>query len=137
MVKGDTFMLIKLFLLFTLVPLLELWILIKLGGLIGTLPAILIVASTGFVGVLLAKSQGLNVLNRMKQDIQQGILPGNKLIDGVFILLGGAFLITPGLLTDLFGLSLLVPLTREWLKSAARHYMQRILDSGTVYIWQR
>ncbi|AGL01218.1 FxsA family protein [Desulfoscipio gibsoniae] len=130
-------MLIKLLLLFTLVPLLELWILIKLGGLIGMLPTILIVASTGFAGVLLAKSQGLNVLNRMQQDIKQGILPGNKLIDGVFILVGGAFLITPGLLTDLFGFSLLVPLTRGWLKSAARHYIQQILDSGTVYTWQR
>ena len=130
-------MLIKLFLLFTLVPLLELWILIKLGGLIGTLPTILIVASTGFAGVLLAKAQGLNVLNRMQQDMKQGILPGNKLIDGACILVGGVFLITPGLLTDLFGLSLLVPLTRGWLKSAAQHYLQRILDSGTAYIWQR
>jgi len=130
-------MLIKLFLLFTLVPLLELWILIKLGSLVGTLPTILIVASTGFAGVLLAKSQGLTVLNRMRHDMKQGILPGNKLIDGVCILIGGAFLITPGLLTDLLGFSLLVPQTRDWVKSIARRYLRRVLDSGTFYIWQR
>jgi len=130
-------MLIKLFLLFTLIPLLELWILIKLGSLVGILPTIIIVASTGFFGVLLAKSQGLTVLNQMQHDMKQGILPGNKLIDGACILLGGAFLITPGLLTDLLGFSLLVPQSRGWLKRIARRYLQRILDSGTFYIWQR
>ncbi|MEW5784575.1 MAG: FxsA family protein [Bacillota bacterium] len=130
-------MLVKLLLLFILVPLAELWILIELGGLIGTWPTILLVASTGFVGVLLAKSQGLAVLYRMQQDMERGILPGDKLVDGACILVGGAFLLTPGLLTDIFGFTLLVPLTRGWLKAAIRRYLQRKLDSGSFYLWRR
>lgn len=111
--------------------------LIELGGLVGTWPTILLVASTGFVGVLLAKSQGLAVLYRMQQDMERGVLPGDKLVDGACILVGGAFLLTPGLLTDLFGFILLVPLTRGWLKGAVRRYLQRKLDGGNFYLWRR
>lgn len=130
-------MIIKLLLLFTLLPLTELWILVELGRGVGTWPTILLVASTGFAGVILAKSQGLSVLYRMQQDMEQGILPGKKIVDGACILVGGAFLLTPGLLTDLFGFALLVPLTRGWLKSAIWRYLQRKLDRGTFYLWRR
>lgn len=128
---------IKLFLLFTLVPLIELWLLIEIGRLIGTWPTIIVVASTGFFGVLLAKSQGLSILHRMRDELEQGIIPGEKIIDGVCILIGGALLLTPGLITDLFGFSLLSPPTRHLIKKVVRRYLQRKLDGGTRYIRRR
>jgi UPF0716 protein FxsA len=128
---------LKLFLLFTLLPLIELWVLIELGRWIGTWPTIFLVASTGFAGVLLAKSQGLFVLRKMWADLEQGIIPGDKIFDGVCILLGGALLLTPGLLTDLSGFCLLIPFTRRRIKSTLRRYLQRKLDSGSLNTWRR
>lgn len=121
---------IKLLLLFTLVPLVELWLLIEIGRLIGSGPTIAVVASTGLIGVLLARSQGLAVLYRMQRDLGQGILPGEQLFDGACILIGGAFLLTPGLLTDLLGFSLLLPVTRGWIKRLVQRCLQRKLDEG-------
>jgi UPF0716 protein FxsA len=128
---------IKLFLLFTLVPLVELWLLIEIGGLIGTAPTIIIVASTGFLGVLLARSQGLSIIYRIVDDLNRGALPGEQLFDGACILVGGAFLLTPGLLTDLLGFALLIPLSRRWIKGAVRRFLERRLEMGTLYLWQR
>lgn len=127
----------RLLLLFTLVPLAELWLLIEIGQWIGTWPTIFIVASTGFVGVLLARSQGLSVLYRIRDELYQGDLPGEALIDGACILIGGAFLLTPGLITDLSGFLLLIPPTRRLIKAAARRYLQRKLDSGAFYYHRR
>jgi UPF0716 protein FxsA len=128
---------VKLLVLFTLLPLIELWVLIEIGGLIGTWPTILLVASTGFAGVLLAKSQGLSILRRMQADLEQGIIPGDKLFDGACILVGGALLLTPGLLTDLLGFSLLIPFSRRFFKQGARRFLQRQLERGTLYSWRR
>lgn len=128
---------VKLFLLFTLIPLIELWLLIEIGRWIGTWPTIVLVASTGFAGVLLAKSQGLLVMRKMWADLEQGIMPGEKIFDGVCILVGGALLLTPGLLTDLFGFCLLIPFTRRRIKNALHRYLQRKLESGTLYTWRR
>ncbi len=127
----------KFFLLFTLVPLGELWLLIEVGKVIGTWPTILLVASTGFFGVMLAKSQGLSTLRRIGADLEQGDLPGDQLFDGAFILVGGAFLLTPGLLTDALGFALLLPFTRNFIKRHVQHYLQRKMDNGTLYIFRR
>jgi UPF0716 protein FxsA len=129
--------LLKLLLLFTLVPLIELWLLIEVGRIIGTWPTILIVASTGFAGVWLARSQGFITLFRIRADLEQGIVPGDKLLDGVCILLGGAFLLTPGLLTDLFGFSLLLPFSRRWIKDTGRRFLERRLMYGALVFRRR
>lgn len=129
---------LKLLLLFTLVPLIELWLLIEIGRLIGAWPTILIVASTGLAGVWLAKAQGLITLFRIRSDLEQGIVPGDKLLDGVCILLGGAFLLTPGLLTDLLGFSLLLPFSRNWIKEVGRRFLERRLMHGAMVLrWRR
>lgn len=127
----------RLLLLFTLVPLAELWLLIEIGRRIGTWPAILIVALTGFAGVLLARSQGLSILYRIRDELAQGNLPGEALVDGACILIGGALLLTPGLITDLSGFLLLLPPARRLIKTAARRYLQRKLDSGAFYYYRR
>jgi len=128
---------LKLLLLFTLVPLAELWLLIEIGKRIGVWPTVLIVALTGFAGVWLARSQGLSILYRIKSDLSQGVIPGDKLLDGLCILLGGAFLLTPGIMTDLFGFSLLLPFTRPWIKKAGRLYLERRLIHGARNLRRR
>lgn len=130
-------MLAKLLLFFTIVPLVELYLLIELGRVIGSWPTIILVAMTGFFGVLLARSQGLQVLYRMQKDIQESVLPGEELFDGACILVGGAFLLTPGLITDALGFALLFPLTRSFIKRSARKYIRKRMDQGTVYIYRR
>ncbi len=124
----------KFVLIFTLVPLIEIWILIELGGIIGTWPTILLIAATGFIGVFLAKTQGLAVLYRMQRDLESGIMPADPFFDGACILVGGALLLTPGLLTDIFGFSLLLPFTRIMYKAAAQRFFRRRMDEGTIHI---
>ncbi len=126
---------LKLLLLFTLMPLVEIWILIELGAVIGSWATILLIASTGFVGVFLARSQGFAVLYKMRKDMEAGLVPADQFFDGACILIGGALLITPGLLTDLLGFSLLIPQGRIIFKSAAYRYLNRRQSEGKLHRW--
>ena len=109
-------MFIKLLFFFIVIPFIELAILIKMGGLIGLWPTILIVASTGIVGAYLARNQGFSILTKIRSELNSGIMPAESLIDGFLILIGGVVLLTPGLLTDLSGLLLLIPFSRKKIK---------------------
>jgi UPF0716 protein FxsA len=120
-------MLIKLLLMFTLIPLVELWLLIEVGSIIGSFTTILLVASTGFFGVLLARSQGLQIFYRMQEEMRGGSVPADEILDGVCILVGGAVLLTPGLITDLIGFLLLIPVTRELIKKTGRKIIEKRL----------
>jgi len=117
-------MLFRLLLLFTAVPLLELALLLQMGRWIGVWPTIGVVIVTGFTGAVLAKWAGASVLGRIRSEVAKGRLPSDGLVEGALVLVGGALLLTPGLLTDLVGLSLLFPLTRalyrERIKRAFR-----------------
>ncbi len=127
----------KLLLLFTLVPVIELFVLIEIGSRIGGLATVALVLITGTVGAWLAKMQGFVVLRRLQMETNSGQLPGDALLDGVMILVGGLTLLTPGFLTDIVGLSLLLPGTRRlWLRflvERLRHYM----TTGSVFIYRR
>ena len=123
-------MLIRLILLFTVVPLIELYLLIQVGRYLGTLPTIMIVLITGIIGGLLARSQGLNVQRQIRADFQNGIIPTDSLFDGLFILIAGALLITPGMITDVFGFVLMVPGFRGWLKRWLKEILKRKIESG-------
>ena len=130
-------MLLRLFLLFTLVPLIELYLLIRLGTSIGGVETIAIVIGTGVAGGLLAKSQGLAVLDRMRAELNQGRLPAESLLDGLLILIAGAMLITPGLLTDGLGLLLLIPWSRQAFKSWLKRKIQEKISEGEIHISTR
>ncbi len=121
-----------LVMMFTLFPLLELLILIELGKHIGSLNTVLIILLTGIVGASLARSQGLSVLGRMRMRMQQGELPGNELIDGALVLIGAAFLITPGLITDVAGFTFVVPFTRAFLRERLKHWLMHWLGTGVT-----
>lgn len=109
------------FLLFIAVPLVELMLLIKVGEIIGVLPTILLVIATAVIGVSLLKRQGLAALTKASTTVEAGGLPVESVVDGACLLIAGAFLLTPGLLTDTAGFLLLVPAFRRsishWLFS--------------------
>ncbi|MBT9173212.1 MAG: hypothetical protein DDT21_01606 [Syntrophomonadaceae bacterium] len=130
-------MFLKLLLLFTLFPLLELYLLIELGRRVGVAPTILLVVITGFCGVLLARAQGFRVLRRITGQLRQGLLPGDELLDGLAILIGAALLLTPGLISDTAGLLLLVPGSRGAVKQYFRSKLRKALEEGTMHFFWR
>ena len=105
-------LLFYLILLFCAVPLVELYLLFALAGQIGPGTTFLIVIGTGIVGAALARWQGFSILRRIQHELNHQRMPTTSLVDGAMILLAGALLLTPGILTDLFGFSLLVPPVR-------------------------
>jgi len=88
-------------------------LLIKIGGIIGALNTVLIILITASLGAYMAKSQGFRLLRQILEATSQGRVPGNELLHGFFILVGGFALITPGILTGIIGFSMLIPQTRE------------------------
>ena len=122
----------RLILVFTIVPLAELYILIKIGTYIGGFNTILLVLMTTVLGALLARLQGLRTLRQIQLSLSQGQIPAEELIDGVLILFGGILLVIPGVLTDLFALVLLLPFTRTYFKRWLRRRFDRMMASGNV-----
>ncbi|MCK5832092.1 FxsA family protein [bacterium] len=118
-------MFLKLLLAFTLVPIAELALLIEIGRYIGVWPTIGIVLITGITGSLLLKWQGLETISKFKKEISQGRFPGNTIIEGIAIIVGGAFLLTPGVITDFCGILLLLPPTRMMFIAVAKKYIKR------------
>ena len=125
-------MLAYLILLFTVVPVIELAILIKVGQHIGVAYTLGIVIITGVTGAFLAKLQGLITLRRIQDDINQGIMPADKLFDGVLILCSGILLLTPGFITDLIGFMGLVPFTRKLIKRWLSRKVKDMISEGRV-----
>jgi UPF0716 protein FxsA len=123
-------MLVRLILLFTIVPFVELYILLELGRVIGALETLLIVIVTGIVGGTLAKMEGWRTWRKIREDLSRGIVPSGRLVDGVLILAGGLLLLTPGILTDIIGFSLLIPLTRRALKGYIRRRFEEKIRRG-------
>lgn len=101
---------------------------IKIGQRIGGMNTFAIIILTGVAGAVLAKMEGLRVLMGFQDDLNQGIMPTNRIIDGIMILIGGLLLITPGFITDIFGFILVVPLTRHPIKYLVKRYIQKKLD---------
>jgi UPF0716 protein FxsA len=108
--------LLRLILLFTLVPLAELWLLLWIGSMTGPEFAFGLVIVTGIVGAALARRQGLQTWLKIQKELSEGRPPTGSLVDGLLILIAGAVLITPGVLTDVVGFMLLIPPIRAALK---------------------
>ncbi|MFQ5629474.1 MAG: FxsA family protein [bacterium] len=123
-------MLPKLILLFIGLPLLELAILVKLGEMLGFWPTIGLVVVTGFLGAYLARLQGFWIFGRIQSELAAGRMPASELVDGLLILIGGIVLLTPGLLTDLFGFTLLVPWARTQIKAWLMAKFTNITKTG-------
>ena len=122
----------RLLLLFILVPLFELYILIKIGGYLGAFPTVALVVFTALLGIVIVRLQGLRTLQKTRQSLSQGIVPAEEMVDGVLIFVGGVLLIIPGVLTDLFALVLLIPYSRTIFKRWLRRRFDRMIASGNV-----
>lgn len=128
-------MFLRLLLLFTVVPLVELYLLIGIGRQVGPVPTLALVLFTGVLGAWLAKRQGLATLARIQRSMGSGELPTEALLDGLMILLAGAVLLTPGLLTDLAGFVLLTPAGRRPIRAAIRRaFEHRLANRARVVI---
>lgn len=125
-------MLGRLFLLFTVVPLVELALLIRVGRWIGALPTVGLVAATGLAGAWLARRESTRSWRAVRERLAAGRVPGEELLHTLFIVLAGALLVTPGVLTDVVGLLALVRPVRELMVGAARTRLARGLEQGTL-----
>jgi UPF0716 protein FxsA len=98
---------------FLVVPITEIYLLIKVGSYVGVLPTVALVVLTAFIGAFLLRNQGLQTYLRFNQSLSEGRLPANELLEGVVLLVGGGLLLTPGFITDLIGFFCLLPITRR------------------------
>ena len=117
-------MLLKLFLAFTIIPIIEIYLLIEIGSMFGALTAVTLVILTGFLGAFLARMQGLQTLYRIQESLHEGKMPSGELLDALLIVFAGLVLLTPGFLTDSAGFLLLIPATRNSIKYWLRRQIE-------------
>jgi UPF0716 protein FxsA len=125
----------KLLLLFVLLPALELALLIEIGGRLGTLPTLLLLAVTGLLGAFLARRQGLGALRDAQERMQRGELPAGPIVDGMLILVAAILLITPGVLTDGLGFLLLIRSFRDRVKSTLLTRFRRGIEQRRIRVY--
>lgn len=125
-------MLFKLFLAFTLIPVAEIYLIIKLGSYLGAFNTVAIILLTGILGAALARQQGIATMLRVRQSLAEGIMPKEELVDALLIFVAGAVLLTPGFLTDIAGLLILFPPTRFQLKVYLRKKFDQWIAAGHV-----
>lgn len=126
--------------IFLLVPIVEIFLLIQVGGIIGAPWTILLVVLTAVIGVRLLKIQGVSTLARAQNKMQTGQMPAQEMLEGMGLVVAGAFLLTPGFFTDTVGFLLLFPPTRAWLVSkvttsimSSGRFVQTPFGSGTPF----
>lgn len=130
--------------IFLLVPIIEIYLLIRIGGLIGVMPTIVLVILTAFIGAILLRIQGLQTYRRFHQALRQGRVPTTEILEGIALLIGGALLLTPGFFTDVIGFICLLPFSRRfviaWLAARFKplyggglHGSETRLQEGNVY----
>jgi UPF0716 protein FxsA len=124
--------LLALVVLFILVPLVELYVILQVGDAIGAVWTILLLAADSLLGSLLLRNQGRSVWRRFNAALAEGKMPHREVIDGVLVVFGGAFLITPGFITDVVGLLLLVPPTRAIIRRVMVQRLGRRVSVGVT-----
>lgn len=115
-------------------PIIELWILLEIGKATSVGFTLGLIILTGAAGAYLARSQGFQVFMNFQRATQEGRMPSQEIIDGLFILVGGAVLLTPGILTDVFGFLCLIPVTRHLMQKRLIERLKKKMKDGSVYI---
>ena len=123
----------KLLILFIIVPVTELYILIEVAKKIGSLTTIGVIILTGIIGTYLVKNQGFMILRKIQEDLNEGIMPGDSLIQGAIILAGGILLLTPGFVTDILGFIFLAPVSRNIVKKYLLKWLKGKIKEGNIY----
>ena len=132
-VKGSI-MIAKLFAAFVIIPVLEIYVIIKIGSLIGAGWTVFLVIATAFLGACLAKMQGAYTMMKMRANMQQGIPPTNDILDAFLIFAAGLVFLTPGFLTDIVGVLVLIPVTRQPIKFWLLKKIDQWMRQGNVHI---
>ncbi len=117
------------------IPIIELYLIIRIGAFIGAFNTILIIFGTGILGAYLAKKEGLQVLRNIEMCLANGELPSYHIIEGFLILIAGFLLLTPGFLTDIFGFLILFPATRFIFIKFMINYLNKKIEKGEVKIF--
>jgi len=125
-------LLLGLLLVFIVVPIAEIYVILKVGDAIGVGWTVALLVADSILGSLLLRSQGRAVWRRFNDTIRAGRIPHSEVIDGVLVIFGGAFLITPGFLTDVVGVFLLLPPTRALIRRLVRRRIERRAIAGAV-----
>ena len=119
---------------FIVVPLVELWLLMRVGEFLGAGRTIMIVVVTGVVGAAAARRQGASMLRLIQADLASGQMPAPHMLDGLMILIGGLLLATPGLITDTIGFLLLIPVIRNEIRQWMRRKLEQKLKDGAIEV---
>jgi UPF0716 protein FxsA len=126
-----------LILLIIVIPAFEIGLLILSGNLIGVWPTIALIILTGVLGAWLARRQGAEALRLAQIQMQSGQVPGEAILDGISILVGGVVLLTPGFITDATGFFLLIPATRAVAKMWLRRLIGKMINRGNFTLFYR
>lgn len=124
-----------IFLLFVALPITELVLLLKVGAWIGIWETVGIIVVTAFVGASMWRSQGLSIIWSIRKRLSQQEVPARELLEGVMVLVGGAFFLTPGFITDTFGFLCLIPATRQVLLQWIRQWLQTKIEEGEINVY--
>ncbi|RLB93308.1 MAG: membrane protein FxsA [Deltaproteobacteria bacterium] len=127
-------MFVKLLLGFILIPFIELYLLIKIGQFVGAFNTIFIVILTGIAGAYLARLEGIRTLFKVRESLNSGKLPAEEMLDAMLIFVAGAVLLTPGFITDLAGILILIPRTRYWFKRWLRKKFDQWISQNRINI---
>jgi UPF0716 protein FxsA len=124
----------RLFILFTIVPIIEVYLIIKAGQIIGPLPTVLLLLAISSAGAWLVRAQGFQTMRSIRSELAEGRLPAAQLMDGAMVLVGGVLLLTPGFFTDLLGLFFLIPITRAQIMRLAGYWLRQRINRGTIVV---
>jgi UPF0716 protein FxsA len=120
--------------LIIVIPSLEIGVLLLSGRTIGVIPTVLLIIFTGVIGAWLAKKQGIQTIKNAQYQMQNGTIPGEAIVDGLCILIGGIFLLSPGFITDLAGILLLIPVSRNVVKPLFLKIIRKMIDRNQFTI---
>ncbi|MGZ4159293.1 MAG: FxsA family protein [Neobacillus sp.] len=123
-----------LFLLIIIIPAADIGLLLFTGKLIGALPTLFLILFTGVVGAYLAKKEGIQTIRKAQEQLRNGQIPGEAVLDGICILVGATLLITPGFITDILGFLMLFPPTRTLFKFFMKKSFRRWINKGRIKI---
>lgn len=123
-----------LFLLFAIMPIIEIAILVQVGGMIGGLNTVALVIVTAFVGAFLVKREGIQTLQTAQSKMQQNMIPGRELVEGMMLVVAGILLVTPGFITDILGFLLVLPGSRHYFAAQlSKHLQMRVVTPTGTY----
>ena len=126
-----------LLLFIIIVPALEIALLLLSGRTLGLIPTVLLIIGTGILGAWLARKEGAETIQKVNRQMQTGQIPGEAILDGLCILVGGVVLLTPGFITDAVGFLLLVPATRKPFKRWIKKFLERRMNNGQFMFIRR